>query len=147
MIKVLPKTQQSSSPSGLHNILNHLLPWSIASLYIAAVLGVLALAWQTVHTIVSLFIAADSYPAILQLLDPILLLLLLAELLNTLTITLQSHHLPLRPLVALIFVALLRHGVILISTTTLATSNALATLIGIIVFAVLLQKLPARDID
>jgi uncharacterized membrane protein (DUF373 family) len=86
--------------------------------------------------------------AILAVLDPILLLIMLAELLHTLTLTIQTHHLPLKPLLALVWIALIRHGVVLAAlAASLATANAAATLAGIVILSAALAFLPAQDAD
>ncbi len=144
---MLPIEKETTARTPLHTLLDNLIEWSAASLYLIAVLFVIALAIRTVGWMISHLVLSWSYSGVLTLLDPLLFLLMLAELLHTLAITLKTHHLPLRPLLALIFMALLRHGVVLASTTHLNTGNAFATLIGLLIFTVLLEKVPSHDAD
>ena len=73
--------------------------------------------------------------------------MVLAELLHTLSLTIRTHHLPLRPLLALVFMALVRHAVVLTAAPSLATANTAATFVLLVGLGLLLAKMPGRDAD
>ena len=126
-----------------------LLQWSTDALYGLGVLSILAVAVHVVAVIVHLlWMRSPSYAQLLTALDPILLLVMLAELVHTMTLAIQTHHLPLKPVLALLWLALVRHGVVMAATvSSLATANAGSTLGGIVVLSVLLAFLPTHDAD
>ncbi len=133
--------------SPIRQWVNHLIDWGADGLYLLTVLCVLALSFRIVSNIIRILWRDPSYMEILSVLDPLLLLLMLAELLHTVALTLRTHHLPLRPLMALAFMAVLRHGVVLASTVSLASWNACATLLGLLALGTLLARLPAHNED
>ena len=126
-----------------------LLQWSTDALYGLGVLGILAMAGHVGGVIVHLlWEQSPSYSQLLTALDPLLLLVMLAELVHTMTLAIQTHHLPLKPVLALLWLALVRHGVVLATTAaSLATANAGATLGGIVMLSILLAFLPTQDAD
>lgn len=124
--------------------LDQVIEWIASALYALAVLAALALATRTAIYFAFRVLGA-GYPQILLLLDPVLFLMMLAELLHTLSMAIRTHHLPLRPLVALVFMALVRHAVVLTAASSLATPDAAATMVGLVILVVLLGRLPARD--
>ncbi|PSR25545.1 MAG: hypothetical protein C7B43_16700 [Sulfobacillus benefaciens] len=125
-----------------------LLQWSTDALYGLGVLSILGVAVHVMAVIGGLLIRPISYTALLTVLDPVLLLVMLAELLHTMTLAIQTHHLPLKPVLALLWLALVRHGVVMAATaSSLATATAGATLGGVVVLSGLLALLPAHDAD
>ncbi|WP_053959534.1 phosphate-starvation-inducible PsiE family protein [Sulfobacillus thermosulfidooxidans] len=139
--------EPESLTSPIRHVVNRLIIWGADGVYFLTVLCVLALSIRVVAGITKILWFAPSYAAMLSALDPLLLLLMLAELLHTVALTLQNHHLPLRPLLALIFIAVLRHGVVLASTMSLASWNAGATLLGILALSFLLAQIPPQNAD
>lgn len=130
-----------------NNGINRLVEWAVGALYLLTVLFVLALAGKMALAVLHRLMLAATPAAIIRLLDPLLVLMMLAELLHTVALVLQTHHLPLRPLLALVFMAVLRHAVVLASTMTLASVNAAATLAGLVILTVLLLNIPSHDAD
>ncbi|NMP25027.1 phosphate-starvation-inducible PsiE family protein [Sulfobacillus harzensis] len=91
----------------IRHTINRLIEWGVSTLYLLTVLFVLAFAAVLArHLMQGLFRAGDPR-ALLRLLDPLLMLMMLAELLHTIALTLRTRHLPLRPLLALVFIAVL----------------------------------------
>ncbi len=134
------------TPSPLHRArhsLDQAIEWAASSLYALAVFGGLALAGRAALYVV-VRVLWMPYPHVLSLLDPVLFLMVLAELLHTLCLTIRTHHLPLRPLLALVFMALVRHAIVLTVGSSLATPDAAATMVGLVILVVLLGRLPAR---
>lgn len=126
---------------------HRLIESGVSALYLLTVLFVLAFAVVLArHLVQGLFRVGDPR-ALLTLMDPLLMLMMLAELLHTIALTLRTRHLPLRPLLALVFIAVLRHAVVLASTASIASIDAGATLTGLIVLSLLLVNLPAHDLD
>ena len=93
--------------SPMRQVVNRITSWAVDGVYLLTVVCVLALAVRVVASIVRILWHAPSYAAILAVLDPLLFLLMLAELLHTIALALQTHHLPLRPLLALVLMAVL----------------------------------------
>lgn len=130
----------SRKPFGLRRVVD----WGTGGVMILAVGSLLAgagcLAWQIGRAF------WQGHP-VAALLDPILLLVVLAELLHTLALTLKTHHLPFRPVMAVVFMALVRHAVVLVTTGPFASADGVLTLLALAGFSVLLSRLPAQDAD
>ncbi|PSR29378.1 MAG: hypothetical protein C7B43_08535 [Sulfobacillus benefaciens] len=135
------------SASPMRRLVQRVIKWSADGLYLLTVMSVLALAVRVVTVIAHKIMATHPYPAVLSSLDPILTLLMLAELLHTVVLTFKTRHLPVKPLLALVWIALLRHGVVLATTTSLASANAVVTLVSVVILSVVLVYLPAHDAD
>ena len=130
-----------------NHVLDTLVEWGSILLYGLSVLFVFGLA---IHTTVYLgyhLVFTQTYAGILTLLDPVMFLMMLAELLHTLALAIRTHHLPLRPLLTVIFMAVIRHAMVLASTSSLATADAAATAVGIVLLIGLLLKIPNHDAD
>lgn len=126
----------------------HLLHWSTDALYGLGILGILGVAVHIVWLLIRLLEHSVSYATLLTALDPLMLLLMLAELLHIMALAIQTHHLPLKPVLALIWLAFARHGVVLATTaSSLATANTAATFGGVVLFTMLLAWLHATDAD
>ncbi len=138
---------QPAVRSNASHVLDTLIEWGASLLYGLSVLFVFGLAIRATAYLGDHLVNAETYSGILTLLDPVMFLMMLAELLHTLALTIRTHHLPLRPLLALIFMALVRHAVVLASTASLATMGAAATALGIVLLTVLLIKIPSHDAD
>ncbi|MCL4493484.1 MAG: phosphate-starvation-inducible PsiE family protein [Firmicutes bacterium] len=133
----------TSSRSPVHPWISRILIWGIDILYLLAVLSIFLLAGHVVAAIALRLSLShrSTYTVLLTALDPILLLVMLAELLHTIAVATQTHRLPKEQLMALLWMALLRHAVVLTQTApSLATPNAAATLGGLIVLTTLLGK-------
>jgi hypothetical protein len=125
-----------------------MLHWSTDALYGLGLLGILGVAAHIVWLLIRLLGHSVSYATLLTALDPLMLLLMLAELLHIMTLAIHTHHLPLKPVLALIWLAFVRHGVVLATTASpLATANAAATFGGVVLFTVLLAWLHVTNAD
>ncbi len=83
----------------------------------------------------------SAYTVLLVVLNSILFLLMLTELLYSMALALKTHMVPKEQLVALLWMALVRHGVVMTQTAhSLATPNGAATIVGLIVLGVWLDK-------
>ena len=131
----------------LRHTITRLVEWGAGTLYLLTMLFVLALAVLLAKNLIHHLVNAASYSSLVNLLNPVLTIMMLAELLHTIAWAIRTHHLPLRPLLALVFIAVLRHAVVMASTTRLDSRDALATLIGLVVLSILLAKVPAQDAD
>ncbi len=131
----------------LRKAITRLVEWGAGALYLLTMLFVLVLAGLLAKGVILHLVRATSYASLVSLLNPVLTIMMLAELLHTIAWAIRTHHLPLRPLLALVFIAILRHAVVMASTTRLDSRDALATLIGLVVLSLLLAKTPARDAD
>lgn len=129
----------------LRQTITRLVEWGAGAVYLMTVLFVLALAGLLANQLIHQLLRAHTTQALIGLLDPLLILMMLAELLHTIALVIRTHHLPLKPLLALVFMAVLRHGVVLASTAPLASWDAAATLIGLIVLSLILVNLPAQQ--
>ncbi|MCL4318343.1 MAG: phosphate-starvation-inducible PsiE family protein [Firmicutes bacterium] len=137
----------NSTASPMRRLVQRVISWSADGLYLLTVISVIALAVRVMAAVIHKIVVLKAYPAPLASLDPILTLLMLAELLHTVVLTLQTRHLPIKPLLALVWIALLRHGVVLATTTSLASANAVVTLLGVVVLSIVLVYLPRHDAD
>ena len=123
--------------------ISRILIWGIDILYLLAVLSIFLLAGHVTDTVAQrLRLSHQSpYAVLLTVLDPILLLMMLAELLHTIGSAVETHRIPHRQLMALLWMALLRHAVVMTQTApSLATPNAAATLAGLIVLGIWLGR-------
>ena len=120
-----------------------LLIWTIDLLYLIVILSILFLAMHILGSVLydlSLF-GHSAYTVLLVVLNSILFLLMLTELLYSMALALKTHMVPKEQLVALLWMALVRHGVVMTQTAhSLATPNGAATIAGLIVLGVWLDK-------
>lgn len=140
-------TRWSTSAAPVRHTIDRLVEWGAGALYLLTVLLVLGVSGRLAAHLIPALARARSSVALMGLLDPILLLMMLAELLHTVALTLKTHHLPLRPLMALVFMAVLRHTVVLTSTGSLASVDAAMSLGGLVALSLLLWRLPNHDAD
>ena len=131
----------------LRKTITRLVEWGAGALYLLTMLFVLVLAALLTKDLIQHLVHATSYASLVSLLNPMLTIMMLAELLHTIAWAIRTHHLPLRPLLALVFIAILRHAVVMASTSSLDSRDALATLIGLVALSILLAKMPAQDVD
>lgn len=89
-----------------------------------------------------------TYAHVLTLLDPLLLLLMLAELLHSLSLALSTHHLPLKPFLALLWLAAVRRLLVVITTATTFPLVTIGPLfVGLLILSAVLVLLPAQSTD
>ncbi len=139
----LSPATSASSLSFVRSWVARILIWGIDILYFTAILGIFLLAIHVIGTVFyHLSLSHQStYAILLTVLNPILLLIMLAELLYTIASAIETHMVPLRQLIALLWMALVRHAVIMTQTApSLATPNAAATLAGLMVLSLWLGK-------
>ncbi|WP_020374201.1 phosphate-starvation-inducible PsiE family protein [Sulfobacillus thermosulfidooxidans] len=128
---VLSEATPLHSGSPIRPLVLRMLLWGIDMLYLLAVFSVLWLAIHVISTLAQRLMAPSPYGVLLTVLDPILLMMMLAELLHTIVVAFGTHRLPRQQLLALLWMALLRHAVVMTQTaSSIATPNAAATNIG-----------------
>lgn len=137
------------SGSPIRPLVSRILLWGIDMLYLLAVLSVLWLAIHVISTVAQrLSMAPSPYDVLLTVLDPILLMMMLAELLHTIVVAFGTHRLPRQQLLALLWMALLRHAVVMTQTSlSIATPNAAATLSGLIILSMFLSDGPLHALS
>lgn len=145
-------TPSASSPQQVPSSPSLLAPWAqhLADALLGLVLIGTGLLAATILLLLvrSLWTGPWSYAHLLTLLDPVLLLLMLAELLHSVSLALSTHHLPLKPFLALLWLATVRRLLVLITT---ASTFPLATIgplfVGLLILSAVLVLLPAQSAD
>ncbi len=111
--------------------------------YVAAVVGIMLIVLAVVvvvsglvdfaHTLARQMTAATVLAASVKLLDEILLVLILAEIVHTVVLSLRAHRLVAQPFIVVGLVAVIRKVLFVLSTSGPVPTSELALLIGMVV--------------
>ncbi|WP_053958116.1 phosphate-starvation-inducible PsiE family protein [Sulfobacillus thermosulfidooxidans] len=141
-----------SSPSTTPSLQSRLLVWlqrSTDGLFGLVLVGVWLMAFVVIGLmVVSVWHGPLTYGHLIGLLDPLLFLLMLGELVHTLHLALQTHHLPLKPFIALLWLAVIRRLLVVITTATSWNLTTLGLLVaGLLILSAMLVLLPNQSAD